>query len=167
MVESMTAAGIVIRQASSPADMESARALFLEYAAWLEIDLCFQGFTAEVANLPGAYAPPNGRLLLAAGPDGIIGCVALRPLPGDVTGASGELKRLWVRPAGRGQRVGHHLSRAALGAARDIGYRHVKLDTLPQRMPAAVALYRTLGFTECAPYYDSPISGSLYMECVL
>ncbi len=157
---------LVIRQASTAADIEAARALFLEYAAWLQIDLCFQGFAAELAGLPGAYAPPRGRLLLAE--DGATaGCVALRPLAADASGAACELKRLWVRSNFRRRRAGRALTEAALAAARAIGYRQIKLDTLPALMPAAVALYRELGFTDCAAYYHNPIPGSLYMECSL
>jgi ribosomal protein S18 acetylase RimI-like enzyme len=162
----MVSASLVIRQAVTAADMETARSLFLEYAAWLQIDLCFQGFSAELAGLPGGYAPPDGRLLLAED-GGAAGCVALRRLGAASSGTACELKRLWVRPAFRGRHAGRTLATAALAAARAIGYRHIKLDTLPAIMPAAVALYRDLGFTECAPYYLNPIPGSLYMERAL
>lgn len=162
----MLAGNLIIRQAATIADMETARSLFLEYAAWLRIDLCFQGFAEELAGLPGLYAPPGGSLLLAE--DGVTaGCVALRPLSVDASGSACELKRLWVRSGFRGRHVGRALTEAALAAARAIGYRQIKLDTLPAVMPAAVALYRDLGFTDCAPYYRSPIPGSLYMECAL
>lgn len=157
---------IPIRQAGSPADMELARTLFLEYAGWLQIDLCFQGFAQELATLPGAYAPPAGRLLLA-GDAVAAGCVALRCLAADPSGASCELKRLWVRPEFRGRALGRALANAAIAAARDIGYTQMKLDTLPTIMPGAVALYRDLGFVDCPPYYDSPIAGALYMSCTL
>lgn len=163
----MVAANLVIRQAATAADMETARVLFLDYAAWLQIDLCFQGFAEELASLPGSYAPPRGRLLLAEEDGVTAGCVALRPLSVDVSGTACELKRMWVRPACRGRHVGRVLVEQALAAARAIGYRQIKLDTLPAIMPAAVALYRELGFTDCAPYYHNPIPGSLYMECVL
>lgn len=162
-----TAGSVRIRQATTAADMETARALFLEYAAWLEIDLCFQGFAAELAGLPGSYAAPQGCLLLAEVEGTAAGCVALRPLAGDPPGGAGELKRMWVRPGHRGRQVGRLLLGEALGAARAIGYRRVKLDTIPAIMPAAVALYRDFGFTDCAPFYDSPIPGSLYLECAL
>lgn len=163
----MSAADLVIRQAEAAADMETARSLFHEYAAWLEIDLCFQGFSEELAGLPGSYAPPRGRLLLAEEDRATAGCVALRPLPAEPSGIACELKRMWVRPAFRERHVGRLLVEAALDAARAIGYRQIKLDTLPAIMPAAVALYRDLGFTDCAPYYHNPIPGSLYMECTL
>ena len=157
---------LVIRQAATAADMESARSLFLEYAAWLQIDLCFQSFSQELAGLPGSYAPPAGRLLLAE--DGeTAGCVALRRLSVEPSGTACELKRLWVRSGFRGRHVGRALTEEALAAARAIGYRQIKLDTLLAIMPAAVALYRDLGFTDCAPYYHNPIPGSLYMERVL
>lgn len=162
----MVAANLVIRQAATAADMETARSLFLEYATWLQIDLCFQGFSEELANLPGAYAPPRGRLLLAEVDGATAGCVGLRPLSVEPSGTACELKRMWVRPEFRGRHVGRVLVEEALAAARAIGYRQIKLDTLPAIMPAAVALYRDLGFAECAPYYHNPIPGSLYMECV-
>lgn len=156
-----------IRQAESAADIETARTLFLEYAAWLEIDLCFQGFAAELAGLPGAYAPPRGRLLLAEAGGATAGCVALRPLAADASGATCELKRMWVRPGFRGLHAGRALLDAALAEARACGYLRIKLDTIPAKMPAAVALYRRLGFTECAPYYESLIPDALYLECAL
>ena len=156
-----------IREAVTPADFDTARALLVEYATWLQVDLCFQGFAGELATLPGAYARPAGRLFLAECDGRIAGCVALRPLKSDPTGANCELKRLWVRPEFRGCGIGRQLSAAALAAAREIGYREVKLDTLPSKMPEAGAMYRSLGFTECAPYYHNPIAGSLYMTCSL
>jgi ribosomal protein S18 acetylase RimI-like enzyme len=165
--DSALAASIAIEQAASAADIETARALFLEYAAWLKVDLCFQGFDEELAGLPGAYAPPMGRLFLARVRERVAGCVALRPLKSDASGTTCELKRLWVRPAFRGQRIGRTLSEAALAAAREIGYREIKLDTLSAIMPDAVAMYRSLGFSECAPYYRNPIGGTLYMSRTL
>jgi ribosomal protein S18 acetylase RimI-like enzyme len=102
-----------------------------------------QGFSEELATLPGAYARPSGRLLLAEAADGIAaGCVGVRRLKTDPSGTSCELKRLWVRPAYRGLHVGHALTSAALEAAREVGYTSMKLDTLPEKMPAAVAMYR-------------------------
>ena len=155
-----------IRHVSSPADCATARTLFLEYAKWLDIDLCFQGFGEELATLPGAYAAPSGRLFLAED-DGPAGCVALRRLSVDPSGKSCELKRLWVRPEYRGRHAGRHLTEAALAAAREIGYASIKLDTLPGKMASAVSMYRSLGFSDCAPYYYNPIAGSLYMERAL
>ena len=128
----------------------------------LDIDLCFQGFEHEVAGLPGAYAPPRGRLLLAL--DGAVpaGCVALRPL----AAATCEMKRLYVRPAARGRRVGRLLAETVLREARGIGYARMRLDTMPS-MKEAIALYRSLGFLEIAPYCENPVAGALFMELSL
>ena len=157
-----------IRLAAGPADYDVARTLFLEYAKWLDIDLCFQGFSEELATLPGSYAAPSGRLFLAeSSADTAAGCVALRALKSDPSGRSCELKRLWVRPEHRGRHAGRALTEAALSAAREIGYASIKLDTVPSIMADAVAMYRALGFAECAPYYRSNIPGSLYMERAL
>jgi len=158
-------ARVTIRLAARAADYDTARRLFQEYATWLAIDLCFQGFADELATLPGAYAPPRGRLFIAEDNDTSVaaGCVALRSLKSDPSGSSCELKRLWVRPAFRGRRLGHALTEAALAAAREIGYGSMVLDTLPDKMPNAVAMYRSLGFAGCAPYYHNPVAGTLYM----
>ncbi len=150
---------LLIRGAAGPADIEQARALFLEYAAWLKVDLCFHGFDAELAALPGAYAPPQGRLLLAHAGGDAAGCIALRPLePG-----AGEVKRLYVRPAYRGRGIARALAEEVVAAARTIGYVRLRLDTLAF-MHEAAALYRALGFVETAPYYDNPLRGTIYME---
>ena len=165
----MSTSPLRIRQAVTADDCAAARELFLEYAKWLNIDLCFQGFDEELAMLPGGYAPPAGRLFLSedTGRKSVAGCVALRRLGVDPTGKSCELKRLWVRPEFRGRHAGRALTEAALDAAREIGYTAIKLDTLPAIMPGAVAMYRSLGFIDCAPYYHNPIVGSLYMERAL
>jgi len=165
----MTPGSLRIRLADSAQDCDTARSLFLEYATWLGIDLCFQGFNDEFANLPGDYARPAGRLFLADAGAGSEagGCVALRRLGSDPSGRACELKRLWVRPAFRGHDAGRALTEAALAAAREIGYKTIKLDTIPAIMPHAVGLYRSLGFTDCAPYYRSNIPDSLYMERAL
>lgn len=166
-----------IRAARSPRDTELARSLFVEYAQWLKVDLCFQGFDQELASLPGAYAPPRGRLLLAGGADSAFGCVALRPLDaGPACGcgaptpepavATGEVKRLYVQSARRGEGWGQLLARAVVDEARGIGYRELKLDTL-EWMSAARALYAGLGFRECAPYYENPLPGVVYMSLAL
>ncbi len=166
---------IVIRAAATPDDIAAARALFLEYAKWLNVDLCFQGFDKELATLPGAYAPPHGRLLLAVGPDGPMGCIALRPLDPspeqgkDVQGeapGTGEVKRLYVRPELRGGGWGRRLADALLEEARLIGYRELKLDTL-EWMTSARGLYASLGFAECAAYYRNPLPGVVYMARTL
>lgn len=157
-----------IRAASTPADFAQARGLFEEYAAWLAVDLCFQGFAEELATLPGAYAPPRGMLMLAGPPDAALGCIALRPLAeaGSAPGATAEVKRLYVRPAARGTGLGRRLVQTVIDGARAIGYRELKLDTL-DRMADARALYANLGFRECAPYYHNPIPGAVYMSLVL
>lgn len=151
-------AGIAIREALSSLDLARARELFVEYAAWLDVDLGFQGFGAELAGLPGAYARPKGRLLLADADGQAAGCVALRRLDD----AAGEIKRLWVRPPFRHARIGRMLVARALEAAREAGYRRVVLDTLPS-MGAAMALYRAFGFREIPAYYDNPVPGALYL----
>lgn len=156
---------VAIRQAGGPADYVQARSLFEEYAAWLGVDLCFQGFAEELATLPGAYAPPRGRLLLAGPPEAAVGCIALRPLAAaDVPeGATGEVKRLYVKPQARGTGLGRTLVEALLREARDIGYRELKLDTL-DRMADACRLYARLGFAVCSPYYHNPLPGAVYMS---
>ena len=149
-----------IRPIASAADLATVRDLFSEYAASLETDLSFQGFDTELANLPGAYVPPGGALLVADVAGQILGCIALRPLEPP---AVGEIKRLYVRPAGRGQGLGAALSRAVLECARAAGYVRVRLDTLPT-MLAAQALYRELGFREIPPYRHNPVPGTRFME---
>jgi putative acetyltransferase len=154
--------GIDIVPAMSTDQITTARRLFREYEASLGIDLSFQDFAREVAELPGAYAPPAGRLLLATEGFEPAGCVALRPLGGDLC----EMKRLYVRPAARGKRVGRLLAETVIREARLIGYARMRLDTLPF-MKEATAIYRALGFVEIAPYYDNPVAGSLFMERAL
>jgi putative acetyltransferase len=150
-------------QAQSPEEIEIARGLFREYAAGLNIDLCFQNFDQEVNGLPGNYAPPSGRLLLANQKEQITGCIALRPFgDGDC-----EMKRLYVRSAFRGQGLGKQLVTTLLDAAREIGYERMLLDTLPGKMDEAIALYRSFGFREIAPYYHNPVPGALFMELPL
>lgn len=147
-------------QAQSPADIEQARELFREYEAWVEIDLCFQNFEKELAELPGGYAPPDGELLLAFHNGQLSGCVALRKLGGGVC----EMKRLFVREAFRGQGLGRNLIEAVMRAAKEIGYERMRLDTLPPKMNDAIALYRSFGFKEIEPYYDNPVPGAKFME---
>ncbi len=150
------------RAAASPADVATARALFEEYQVSLGFSLCFQSFDAELAGLPGAYAPPEGRLLLAFADTEPAGCVALRRLEDGIC----ELKRLWVRPAFRGTGLGRRLAGTLMAEARAIGYRRVRLDTLPS-MKAAQALYLSLGFADIPPYNDHPVEGTRFMEAVL
>jgi ribosomal protein S18 acetylase RimI-like enzyme len=138
------------------------RSLFEEYAASLDTDLCFQGFAEELAGLPGDYAPPGGRLLLALQDGQTAGCIALRPLNTGVC----EMKRLYVRPAFRAHGIGRALVDRLIREARSAGYQHLRLDTLPS-MTGAQALYRRLGFREIAPYYDSPVEGTVFLELQL
>ena len=149
-----------IAQATSEPEIDAARALFGEYAAWLDLDLSFQGFAAELAALPGEYTPPRGTLLLAFDDEVVLGCVGLRPLDWP---RSAELKRLYVRPAARGHQVGSLLSQAAVSIARDAGYERVRLDTLPT-MVSARRLYGALGFREIPAYRFNPVAGARFME---
>ncbi|HYR46360.1 MAG TPA: GNAT family N-acetyltransferase [Thermoanaerobaculia bacterium] len=149
--------------AEIPGDIEEVRRLFREYEASLGIDLCFQNFEQELANLPGDYAPPDGALLLARGEHGeIAGCVALRRLEPHTS----EMKRLYLRDAFRGLGLGRALAQAAIGQARRMGYGKMRLDTLPS-MREAILLYRSLGFVEIAPYRNNPIDGAVFMELTL
>ena len=150
-------------QAQSPDEIDKARGLFREYEAWIEVDLCFQSFEKELADLPGKYAPPDGRLLLAYHDNQLAGCVALRKTEDGVC----EMKRLFVRPAFHGKGIGRQLIESVLKEARAIGYKCIRLDTLPPRMNKAIALYRRLGFREIEPYYDNPVEGALFMELEL
>ena len=152
-----------LREASTPADVDQVRRLFRAYADWLAVDLCFQGFERELAELPGCYAPPAGRLLVAQVGGEVVGCVGLRPLePGAC-----EMKRLWVEPGFAGRSIGRALAEKVIAAARTIGYRRMRLDTIPARMPAAQHLYRALGFHEIPPYYHNPLPGVVMLELEL
>ena len=152
-----------LNQASSPEEIEQARELFEEYAAWLQIDLCFQGFDKELAGLPGQYAPPDGRLLLAFEDDQLAGCVALRKI-GEGTC---EMKRLFLRSQFRGKGLGRKLAETIIAEARQIGYERMRLDTLPGRMDQAIKLYRALGFKEIPAYYHNPVPDATFMELLL
>ncbi len=150
---------IRLAEAAADDDLDLAGALFREYQQAIGVDLCFQGFEAELAALPGPYARPAGRLLLAWQGEALAGCGALRPLEPGVA----ELKRMWTRPAQRGHGVARAVATALLEAARAEGYRAVRLDTL-EWMTAARALYASLGFVERGPYYPNPLPGVVYME---
>jgi putative acetyltransferase len=145
-----------------PEEMHLVRELFLEYARSLNFNLCFQGFDEEVSSLPGKYAEPAGVILLAIRESEPQGVVALRPLED----GSAEMKRLYVRPAARGLKLGKHLVETLETEARQRGYRSIKLDTTPD-MQAAKALYQAKGFVEIPPYYDTTPCGSTCMEKVL
>lgn len=150
---------VTIVPAATNERLEHVTALFREYEQSLGVDLSFQGFAQELASLPGAYAPPRGRLLIVMDGDAPAGCVALRPLGDDVC----EMKRLYVRPSLRGRGAGRMLASRILEEARGIGYRTMRLDTLPH-MKEAIALYEALGFRRIAPYYANPVPGAVYME---
>ncbi|HVN20053.1 MAG TPA: GNAT family N-acetyltransferase [Dongiaceae bacterium] len=150
-------------QAETPTQVAQARELFLEYAQSLGFSLCFQNFHKELANLPGDYAPPEGRLLLAEVENQLAGCVALHKLEEDIC----EMKRLYLRPQFRGKGLGRALADRIIAEARQIGYRRMRLDTVEPVMKDAVAMYRKLGFREVAPYCTNPIAGALYMELLL
>jgi putative acetyltransferase len=147
-------------QAESAEDIARARELFREYEAWIEVDLCFQSFEKELAGLPGDYGAPAGRLLLAFQDGQLAGCVALRKIGEGVC----EMKRLFVRPDFHGKGLGRRLIDQVVKEAKEIGYRRMRLDTLPPRMNKAIALYRGLGFREIEPYYENPVPGALFME---
>ena len=158
-------ATFTISSAESQQDLKDTIFLFEQYAKSLGIDLSFQDFETEMASMPGKYAPPNGCLLLARSENTgtAIGCVGLRQL-----GANGicEMKRLYVDPKGRGLGVGKALAIAVVHEAKRLGYRCIHLDTLSS-MASARALYKSLGFVEIDPYYDTPIEGTIFLELSL
>jgi putative acetyltransferase len=155
--------GLVFLPAETPAEITQVRELFLEYARSLGFSLCFQNFDHELRSLPGDYAPPAGRLLLAEYRGQLAGCVALHKLADDTC----EMKRLYLRPQFRGKGLGRALAGRIIAEARAIGYRRMRLDTVEPVMKDAVAMYRRFGFREIAPYCNNPIAGALYMELLL
>jgi len=164
----MTVAESRIEQAHSPAQIEQARELFLEYAQSLGFSLCFQNFDKELADLPGDYIPPDGRLLLAESDGKLAGCVALHRLASASLEANiCEMKRLYVRPGFRGRSLGRKLADRIIAEARQIGYTHMRLDTVSGKMDRAIAMYREMGFREIASYRENPMPGVLYMELIL
>jgi len=149
-----------IIQSQSAEDITHARELFREYEGWLDVDLCFQSFEKELAEPPGKYAPPDGRLLLAMNNGQVAGCAALRKIDRGIC----EIKRLFLRPQFRGQGLGRQLAEAIIREAKQIGYERMRLDTLPPKMNDAIALYRSLGFKDIEPDYDNPVPGAKFME---
>jgi putative acetyltransferase len=150
-------------QAACPAQVAQARELFQEYAQSLGVNLCFQNFEQELAGLPGHYAPPDGRLLLAEHDGQLAGCVALHKWDDGVC----EMKRLYLRPSFRGKGLGRAIAAKVIAEARSIGYQRMRLDTIAPIMKDAVEMYRKLGFREIAPYRPNPIAGAMYMELQL
>ncbi|MEI2741924.1 MAG: GNAT family N-acetyltransferase [Candidatus Competibacter sp.] len=149
----------LLLDATTPSHIEDIRNLFEEYAASLDFNLCFQNFSAELAKLPGDYAPPSGCLLLAVQGGTATGCVALRRLEGEI----GEMKRLYVRPQFRGLGIGKALTEEVVRRAQKIGYKTIRLDTV-NSMVGAQALYKKLGFTDTEPYYFNPLKDVRFME---
>jgi GNAT superfamily N-acetyltransferase len=154
---------LTFAQAELPEQIAQARELFLEYAQSLGFSLCFQNFDKELAELPGDYVPPAGRLLLAEFEGQLAACVALHKLDSDVC----EMKRLYLRPQFRGKGVGRALAERIIAEARQIGYQCMRLDTVEPVMKDAVAMYRKLGFKEITPYCSNPMAGAIYMELEL
>lgn len=152
-----------IIQAETPEQIEETRKIFREYEAWLDLDLCFQGFAEELANLPGKYAKPDGRLFLAISEGKVAGCVALRKLEEGIC----EMKRLFVRNEFRGRKIGSLLLENLIAEAKEIGYQKMRLDTFPPKMGKAVRLYESHGFIEIKPYYHNPFGETLFMELQL
>ncbi len=151
---------IEILQAETPEQVETARTLFREYEKWLNLDICFQNFEEELHNLPGKYAAPDGRLFLVFVDGKVAGCIALRKLEENIC----EMKRLFVREEFRGIGLGEKLIEKLIAEAGSIGYRKMRLDTLPDKMQKAVKLYTSHGFQEIAPYYYNPYPEALFME---
>ncbi len=148
--------------AASAQEIDAIRGLFREYAASLPIKLDYQGFAVELASLPGKYASPGGRLLLAIDAGAVVGCAALRPFEGEVC----EMKRLYVRPGCQGRGLGRALARRVVDEARAAGYRRMVLDTLAS-MRGAIGLYESLGFVRRPAYYPTPIADTVFMELAL
>ncbi len=151
---------IEIAEAVTEEDIGHIRRLFRAYADWLNVDLCFQDFETELATLPGKYAPPRGRLLLARVGGEVAGCVGLRPLEADIC----EMKRLWMEPGFAGRGIGRSLAEAIVDAGRELGYRTMRLDTMPDRLKAAGHIYETLGFKQIPDYYHNPLAEAVMFE---
>jgi putative acetyltransferase len=161
-----TSPDINLQPAHSPQALDAIRTLFLEYQAALGVDLCFQGFSEELASLPGDYQSPGGQLLLAWVNDSPAGCCAFRPLINSDHLNASEMKRLYVRPEFRGLGLGRLLVEQIMSEARLAGYTTMLLDTLSE-METARSLYQESGFVEVAPYYHNPIAGAHYLKADL
>jgi putative acetyltransferase len=153
---------LTLQPIATTTDLAAVRVLLREYAEALGVDLGFQGFEDELRDLPGEYAAPRGTLILARDDTAHLGCVGVRPLGQDIA----EMKRLYVRRQARNLGLGRKLAQVAIQHAREVGYRAMRLDTLPQ-MVEAQALYRSLGFHPVAPYRHNPIPGTAYLELTL
>lgn len=152
-----------IFQAETPAHIKDARKLFREYEMWLDVDLCFQSFEEELENLPGKYFAPEGGLFLATVDGKLAGCIAFRKIDDKTC----EMKRLFVREGFRGLKIGKNLIEKLFEKARDAGYKSVLLDTLADKMPSAIRLYKSFGFTTTKPYYQTPLQKTVFMKCDL
>lgn len=150
---------ISISEAQTAKHFDQARTLFREYEIWLGVDLCFQGFEQELAGLPGKYAAPQGCILLANEDATAIGCVAVRPINDNVC----EMKRLYVQPEFRNRGLGNKLVRLIIDKAREVGFERMRLDTL-NTLEEAMHLYEKYGFKEIEPYYNNPLSNTIYWE---
>jgi len=153
-----------IVEASTAEQVEQVRTLFVEYRAELAVEHCFQSFDEEIASLPGVYAPPTGKLLLANVVGQPVGCIGLRPFP--LEGCC-EMKRLYVRPPFRGDKLGRQLAERIIAEARRLGYSSMRLDSHPPTMEAAIKMHRKLGFREVSPDPVVPVLGLIYMELSL
>ena len=151
---------IEIIEPESVEQIEQTRELFREYEAWFGLKLCFQNFDEEVADLPGKYAAPDGRLFLVFADEKLAGCIALRKLEDEIC----EMKRLFVRDEFRGLKIGVLLIEKIIEEAKKIGYKKMRLDTFPAKMGKAVSLYESYGFRQIAPYYHNPYGETLFME---
>lgn len=156
----MAPPALTIAAPATAAELAEAKALVEEYAASLDFDLAYQDFAAELAGFPGRYAPPRGALLLGRFDGAATGVVALQ----DLGRGHCEMKRLYVRPAARGSGLGPALARAAIAEGRRLGYRAMRLDTVPGQHDRAIRLYERLGFRRIGPYYASPIAGTLFFQ---
>lgn len=158
-----TTRNTTLTEAQTPADINAVRELFIEYAAWIGFSLAYQDFDQELASLPGKYAGPTGRLLLARVGGVPAGCGAIRQIEPTVC----EMKRLFVKPEFRGYGLGRKLAEALIGQGHDLGYTAMRLDTVAESMGDATQLYKALGFQEIPAYYANARAGTLYFELLL